>query len=92
MAQPVLLPPPEPCERPLPRWVVPVALIGLAVVCTSLVPAALEHRRLEAYHARLQVETRRQEQQVMQLQKRLRQSRNDRLLRAQALQNLLNPR
>jgi hypothetical protein len=71
--------------------VAPVALVGLAVVATSLVPAALEHRRLEAYHAQLLEETRRQEHAVRVLQKRWKQAQTDRFVRDQELQNLLHP-
>ena len=92
MKSPVLLPPEEGGPRPLPRWVVPVALLGLAVVASSLVPAALDHRRLEAYHARLLLENRRNEEEVMRLARRLQKARTDRFVRDQELQRLLNPR
>jgi hypothetical protein len=91
MRDPVLLPPPEADERPLPTWTLPVALLGLAVVASSLLPAVLEHRRLEAYHLRLAEEVRVQEQEVMRLQRAARRVATDRFLRDRALRDLLEP-
>ena len=44
---PSLLPPGAGRERDLPRWVLPVALLGLVVLFASALPALLAKRRLD---------------------------------------------
>jgi hypothetical protein len=69
-----------------------VALLGLLIVATSLVPSALDRRRLERYHQRLAEETVRQERLAKALEKRLVLIQQDRFLRNRELWNLLHPR
>ena len=42
-----LVPPPRPGDAALPRWVLPVALVGLVVLFVSALPALLARRRID---------------------------------------------
>jgi hypothetical protein len=71
--------------------VAPLALLGLAVLASTAVPAVVEHRRLETWHSRLLEEAHAEEQEVLRLAKRLKAARTDRYVRERELDRILNP-
>ena len=91
MREPVLLPPGEGAPRPLPRWVVGVALVGLFVLGVSTVPAVMRRARLARDHAQLRCETVAQERELRRLERELRAALRDSYARERALRALLHP-
>jgi hypothetical protein len=87
----VLLPPERTPERPLPSWVAWVAVLGLLVLCSSVIPAVLEHRRLDAYREELADVTRRRQESLRTLHRQLHAARHDLFVRHLALDRLLHP-
>ena len=86
----VLLPPRVRRRRPLPHWVVAVALFGFLVLGVST-PASWRRCRLEKDLSRLRAETVRQEKRLRRTEQALRAARKDTFARERALRSLLLP-
>jgi hypothetical protein len=88
---PSLLPPASARDRALPRWALPVALLGLVVLFASTLPALIARRRLEH-------ESRDLEAQVLATERRIEETRRERtaietdsFVRERTLEELLSP-
>lgn len=89
---PVLLPPAPRARRPLPGWLVVVALAGLALLFCSTLPAVCRHIRLARDLDRLNRVVRLQEQEVRRLELGLAAAREDTFAYEQALRELIHPK
>jgi hypothetical protein len=87
----ILLPPGARVEGPLPRWVAVVAMLGLAIVIGSVVPAVLRRVRLTRDLDRLQAQVAAQEREVLRLEREVRAARSDTFAYEQALRSLFHP-
>ena len=87
----VLFPPETKSAPQLPRWLIVVALGGMALVLCSIVPAVMCRARTERDLTRLRDEVTRQEEQVRRLARELRAAHKDSFAHEQALQRLLHP-
>ena len=90
-ATPVLLPPTPQRPRPLPAWLAGVAVLGLALLFLTLVPAVFRHARLSRDLRRLHTEVERQERQVRALERSVRAAQDDTFAYERALRDLLHP-
>jgi hypothetical protein len=84
----------EPRPRPddaLPRWVLPVALLGLVVVFVSALPALLAHRRLDAATVRAREENLRVERAIEKAARDRRALETDDLVLEKAVHDLFAP-
>ena len=88
---PVLLPPTRRADRPLPGWLLLVALAGFALLFCSTVPAVLRHTRLARDLAHLQRQVTQQEREVRRLEIGLEAAREDSFAYEQAVRRLLHP-
>ena len=90
-ARPVLLPPEEPPQGTLSPWVPWIAVLGVAALGLVTVPATLERRRLDAVHARLASDIRREEAALERLERLEREAGHAPYVRERELRKLLNP-
>ena len=88
---PVLLPPAEAPRAALSPWVPWIAVLGVAVLGLVTVPATLERRRLDAVHASLSAEIRRQEAALERLERLEREAARTPYVRDRELRRLLHP-
>jgi hypothetical protein len=78
-------------DEGLPRWVLPVALLGLVVLFISALPDLLAHRRLEAATVRAQEENLRVERGIEKATRDRRALEVDDLVLEKAIDELLAP-
>ena len=80
-----------PGDAPLPRWLLPTALVGLVVVLVSALPAVLAHRRLDAATVRAREENLRVERAIEKAVRDRRALEVDDLVLEKAIHDLLTP-
>jgi hypothetical protein len=84
--------PPSPTPaRGLPHWVLPVALLGLAILVISTLPALVARRRLDRTERRLDEEVRAMEQATERIQRGRQALRSDEYVLDRALRELFDP-
>lgn len=88
---PVLLPPAEAPRGRVSAWVPWISVLGVAVLGLVTLPATLERRRLDAVHAALREEIRRDEARLERLEHLERDAARSPYLRERALRALLHP-
>ena len=87
-----LLAEPSPAPSPgLPRWVLPVALFGLAILLISTLPALVVRRRLDREQRRLDDEVRAMETATERVQRDRQALRSDEYVLDRALRELFDP-
>lgn len=75
----------------LPRWVLPVALFGLAILVISTLPALVVRRRLDREQSRLDKEVRELESLCERFQRDRQTLRSDEYVLDRALRELFDP-
>ena len=75
----------------LPHWVLPIALVGLAILVISTLPALVARRRLDKTHRRLDDEVRAMESATERLQRDRQALRSDEYVLDRALRELFDP-
>jgi hypothetical protein len=90
---PPLLPPAasDADRRALPGWALPIALLGLAILLVSTLPALVARRRLEAAERRIVQEIRGMEQSTDRIVRDRQAVVADRFVLDRALRELLEP-
>ena len=88
--EPILLPPRREVERPLPRAVPLLALLGLLVLCFYTLPAVIEHERLERDKAQLEDQVRRAEDELSAMRRALQDAGEHGFLQKKATRDLLH--
>ena len=88
---PTLLPPEPAADPSLPRWVLPVALLGLVVLFASALPALLTKRRLDRQGREIEEQLHAAELRLEAVRREKVAIENDSFVREQALQSLLSP-
>lgn len=88
---PVLLPPEAAPRGRVSPWVPWISVLGVAVLGLVTLPATLERRRLDAVHASLREEIRRDEARLDRLERLEREASRSPYLRERALRALLSP-
>ena len=86
-----LLEPRRAVDEGLPRWVLPVALLGLVVLFVSALPALLAHRRLDAATVRAREENLRVERAIEKAARDRRALETDDLVLEKAIHDLFSP-
>lgn len=75
----------------LPHWVLPVALLGLAILVISTLPALVARRRLDKTERRLDEEVRAMERSTERIQRDRQALRSDEYVLDRALRELFDP-
>lgn len=75
----------------LPRWVLPISLLGLAILVISTLPALVARRRLEHAERRIAEEVRSMDEAADRTRRDLRAIRDDAYVIDRALRDLLEP-
>ena len=89
---PEMLPPdPVPRDPGLPAWVLPVSLLGLAILLISTLPALVARRRLERAEARLVEDLRDMEERTRRTDRDRRAIDSDEYVIDRAMRELLEP-
>ena len=88
--EPPLLPPSSP-PTALPRWVLPVALVGLVVLFASALPALIARRRLERESVEIQEQVRATERRIEETRREKTAIETDSFVRDRAREALLAP-
>jgi hypothetical protein len=88
---PALFPPEPSRDRALPRWVLPVALLGLVVLFASALPALLARRRLERESREIEAQVKAAERRIEETRREQTAIETDSFVRERTLENLLSP-
>ena len=90
-SDPSLAPPERVPDRGLPHWTLPVALVGLAILLISTLPALVARRRLERAERRLDDEVRVMDQATERLQRDRQAIQTDEYVLDRARRELFDP-
>jgi hypothetical protein len=88
---PTILPPDPFPDRALPAWSLPVALMGLAILLVSTLPALVARRRLEFAERQTLDDIRTTEEATERLRRDCRALRSDGFVLDRAIRELLEP-
>src|SRR5262245_30467173 len=91
LGEPVLVAPDPAPERGLPRWLLPVALAGVAMIVVSILPAFVARRRLERAVARQEREIRERQERTERIARDRQALATDPYVHERALAELLAP-
>ena len=90
-ADPMLAAPARAPDRGLPHWTLPVALVGLAILLISTLPALVARRRLERAQRRLDDEVRAMDQATERIQRDRQALQTDAYVLDRARRDLFDP-
>ncbi len=91
VSDPSLAPPERAPDRGLPHWTLPVALVGLAILLISTLPALVARRRLERAERRLDDEVRAMDQATERIQRDRQAIQTDEYVLDRARRELFDP-
>jgi len=90
-AEPTFAAPERVPDRGLPHWTLPVALVGLAILLISTLPALVARRRLDRAETRLDDEVRRLDRETERFQRDRQAIQTDEYVLDRARRELLDP-